>query len=309
MQRWGQTAAGTRRYRCRFCEQTGVRTRPDNRIRYRRRLFLAWSMGKSTLSDLARTVRVTRQTLTGWFRPFWSRPPGVTPIAGTMIAVLDGTSLVWRRAEALIAYDPSTARPLGWAVADHERYESWLLLLANLRHRGFIPAFVVCDGQRGLLAAVRSVWPQALIQRCVIHVHRQSRLWLTQEPKTRAGQELLAIVNQLLAVRTLRQKRRWVRSFRRWQRRHDHFLKERSWNLEGTRWWYTHRKPRAVRSLLRNSIPDLFRYVRFPDVPRTTNHVEGGINSRLKELLRSHRGMRLSRRVAMTRWFLSVRQH
>ena len=309
MQRWGVTAAGTKRYRCAACQITGVRKRPDNQLRYRRALFLRWSMGKSTLAELAVSCGVTRQTLTIWFRHFWSTPPCAVPQSNVRTLVIDGTSLEWRRTTMLIAHDPAQSRPVGWGTVAYERYDTWLWFLTHLKRQGVNPAFVVCDGQRGMLAALRCIWPTALIQRCVVHIHRQARLWLTQRPKTGAGKDLLRLVDQLLAVKTRRQRRRWIRSFHRWLHIHNRFLKERSWNLDKTHWWYTHRKVRAVRSLLRNSMPDLFRYVSNPiDVPRTTNHVEGGLNSRIKELVRSHRGQHTSRKVVLASWYLSVRQ-
>lgn len=309
MQQWGTTAAGTKRYRCASCRVTGVRKRPDNHVRYRHRLFLRWSMGKSTLTELASATGITRQTLTTWFRPFWSDPPTAVLTGNLHTVILDGTSLEWRHVTVLIAHDPCQSRPVGWGTVAYERYDTWLWFLSHLKRQGVCPAFVVCDGQRGMLAAIRCIWPAVFIQRCVIHVHRQARIWLTKAPQTIAGQELLVLVNRLLAIKTRRQKRRWIRMFRTWLRTHDRFLKERSWNPEGTHWWYTHRKLRAVRSLLRNSTPDLFRYVNHPlEVPRTTNHLEGGVNSRIKELIRSHRGMRTPRKIALANWYLSVRQ-
>lgn len=309
MQRWGATAAGTKRYRCTPCRITRVRKRPDNQIRYRRRLFLRWSMGKSTLNELAIVCGVTRQTLIAWFRPFWSTPPSALPSGNVQTLILDGTSLEWRHTTMLIAHDPWKSRPVGWATVAYERYDAWVWFLAHLKQQGVSPQFVVCDGQRGLLAAIRSIWPSVFVQRCVIHVHRQSKLWLTKAPQTIAGKELLILIDQLLAIKTRRQKRRWMKMFKTWLRRHGWFLKERSWNPEGTHWWYTHRKLRAVRSLLLNSTPNLFRYVNHPvEVPRTTNHLEGGVNSRVKELIRSHRGMSILRKIALATWYLSVRQ-
>jgi hypothetical protein len=43
-------------------------------------------------------------------------------------------------------------------------------------------------------------------------------------------------------------------------------------------------------------------------VPRTTNHVEGGINSRLKDLFRIHRGISVQKKIALAAWYLYYRQ-
>jgi hypothetical protein len=48
-------------------------------------------------------------------------------------------------------------------------------VLTDLRNRGVKDAFfVVCDGLKGLPAAIETVWPQAITQTCVIHLLRAS---------------------------------------------------------------------------------------------------------------------------------------
>ena len=173
------------------------------------------------------------------------------------------------------------------------------------------PDVAVIDGQKGLLAAIPSLWPQTKIQRCLVHIERLARAKLTRQPKTSAGKGLLSLVQGLFTVRTKRQRRRWLRAYRRWERQHATFLKERSDGEPSAgkkrRWWYTHRNIRAARSLIRNALPHLFTFVRYPQVPRTTNHVEGGINSRLKELVHRHRGLSPDRKQALVATFLTQR--
>ena len=50
----------------------------------------------------------------------------------------------------------------------------------------------------------------------------------------------------------------------------------------------------------------LFLYLKH-DIPNTTNYVEGGINSRLKELIRCHRGLDLSKQKKICEWYLASR--
>jgi len=42
----------------------------------------------------------------------------------------------------------------------------------------------------------------------------------------------------------------------------------------------------------------LFTYQEFPNqnIPNTTNHVDGGVNTKLKDLVKRHRGMKIERR-------------
>jgi transposase-like protein len=222
-----------------------------------------------------------------------------------MVYVLDGVYLSGREHVALICR--TLAPQLSWQFAVRESFSSWSAFLHTLS----APDVVVVDGQKGLLAAVQWQWPEAKIQRCVVHIERLVRIKLTRHPKTVAGRELLLLAQGLFTVRTRRQRRRWLRAHRRWERRHATFLKERSYGEptagKKRRWWYTHRNIRAARSLIRNALPHLFTFVRYPQVPRTTNHVEGGVNSRLKELVLRHRGLSPIQKQALVAAYLTQR--
>jgi len=306
MQRWGTHPSGTKRWRCPECKTNLVRTRKDNRARTRLSLFVRWLTSKDSLYDLAKKQCVSLRTILRWFDPLWQEVPKPKPTL-TRVLVLDATSVVPRQCMLLIAGDNDRRQPVSWMPTVRECHESWFKFLMGLMWADVEPSVVVCDGQRGLLKAIHDVWPKAKIQRCLVHVIRQASHWLTQHPKTRAAQELLVLVRQLSAIRTKRQKRRWIHSFRYWDRKHERFLKERTSASSG-RWWYTHRILRGTRSLLRNAIPDLFRFVNDPSIPRTSNHVEGGLNARLKELFRCHRGFNPTKKLALASWYLALRQ-
>lgn len=306
MRRWGKTTTGKQRWQCEKCASTGTRTRRDVAHDRKHRLFLSWCCGKMTVADAAKSAGVTRQTAWRWFTPFWKSPPQAKESIRCRVLVTDGVSVVKHELVALLAGDPKIAEPVGWIFARRENFDAWCAFLLQLRSRGANPDFVVSDGQKGLLKAVREVFPGAVTQRCIVHVHRQAMIWLTRNPKTSAGHELRLIVSTLLLVRTVAQRDIWLKSLRSWENRHSDFLKERTYGEN--RWWYAHRKLRAVRSLLGNAAPDLFRYVENPSVPRTSNHVEGGLNSRIKELLRSHRGLSKNQRLALVCWYLDSRR-
>lgn len=64
-----------------------------------------------------------------------------------------------------------------WAgtPGDGEGAKYWLAVLTELKNRGVADTmFVVCDGLKGLPAVVESVWPDATVQTCVIHLLRNS---------------------------------------------------------------------------------------------------------------------------------------
>jgi hypothetical protein len=307
MQRRGKTSARTQRWFCRFCLKSSVRLNPYQTTRHRQKLFVLWLCGTESLASFAKKHGESRRTFQRWFEPFWNDPPAPKAPASleNQSLIVDAVSIEPRHMMALIGRTRNHV--VWWSFAETESFDSWSLFCSNVP----TPKSVVCDGQRGLFAAILGRWPMVMFQRCLIHVVRQSLAKLTRHPKTLAGQSLRKLVTQLPSIRTRRQKRKWIHRWKTWRKKYHRFLAERSYgDVQNKRrgWWYTHKKLRAVRSLIQNSMPYLFTFIGHPEIPRTSNHVEGGINSRLKELLHRHRGFSLQQKQALVSWFLTLKQ-
>ena len=62
-----------------------------------------------------------------------------------------------------------------WAGTGGEGAKFWMAVLTDLRNRGVNDTFfVVCDGLKGLPEVVSNVWPQAIVQTCIIHLIRNT---------------------------------------------------------------------------------------------------------------------------------------
>ena len=62
-----------------------------------------------------------------------------------------------------------------WAGDGGEGAKYWAHVLTEIKNRGTRDVcIVVCDGLTGLVDAVSSVWPQAIVQACVVHLIRNS---------------------------------------------------------------------------------------------------------------------------------------
>lgn len=60
--------------------------------------------------------------------------------------------------------------PTGGEGAKH-----WLNVLTELKNRGILDACIVCcDGLKGLPDAINTIWPEAIVQTCVVHLVRNS---------------------------------------------------------------------------------------------------------------------------------------
>lgn len=308
MQRYGQTAAGVTRWYCPRCRVSTVRQRPDTSLRHLRRWFVAWLTGVSSLTTIAQRFGVTRQAVTAWFEPLWDEPlpqPRLTNVEG-LVLIVDGVRLA-RGAWVLVGR--TLAQVASWVFTTGESTAAWTSFAVSILG---VPWAVVLDGRAGLLTAVQQDWPTAHIQRCHFHVQQGARILLTRHPTVLAGRGIQTILADLKFVRTRRQRRRWVRRYHRWERRFAGFLNERTAVRDEStgrrRSWFTHKRLRAVRSLIRNALDHLFTYVRHPTIPRTTNHVEGGLNSQLSEFIRRHRGLPLIRKQRLVALFFASKQ-
>ncbi|ANY10753.1 transposase (plasmid) [Pseudonocardia sp. HH130630-07] len=62
-----------------------------------------------------------------------------------------------------------------WAGSGGEGAKFWLGVLTDLRNRGMRDVFfLVCDGLKGLPEVVENVWPQTIVQTCIVHLIRNS---------------------------------------------------------------------------------------------------------------------------------------
>jgi transposase-like protein len=62
-----------------------------------------------------------------------------------------------------------------WAGQGGEGAKFWMSVLTDLRNRGVRDVFfVVCDGLKGLPDVVVNVWPQTIVQTCIIHLIRNT---------------------------------------------------------------------------------------------------------------------------------------
>lgn len=308
MIQWGTTPQGKQRWRCTNCLKTGIKKRSDRSLKNTEALFERWLLTTETLERLAHLSNTTASAIVRSFKAPWSIPISPLPYRGNgLIVIVDGIRISDNQC-ILIALD-GEGIPITWLCCLRENTVSWGELFTRVRRAGVTtPALLVSDAQKGLLKAMEWVFASVPHQRCMTHVVRLAQAWLTRHPQTLAGQELLALVRSLYDIHTHEEAKNFEDLFDAWYTRHHDFLKEKSGSPETKRRWYTHRRLRAVRSLIAGAINDLFIFLRIPNAPRTTNALEGGINSPIKSLLRHHRGMTSTHKRVLVFRFLRARQ-
>jgi hypothetical protein len=310
LQKWGKTNAGTPRWRCPACVSTGIRARPDLAKALLLERFVTWLLGKQSQEELGISARTWRKQ-TEWC---WDVVPKPV-LSGEVcpILLLDGIRV--GGSVCLIARTPEFV--IAWAWVPHEAGTTWDMLLRQLPP----PVVAVCDGQKGILVSIPRNWSGTAIQRCHFHVWQNVRSKLTLFPQTEAGKHLLLLTKILLkGLHAKEDTERWIAKLSAWEQRYGDFIRERTVNPSpkpGQRKWrYTHERLRSAYRQLVKLVADkqLFAYLdnshlqqTGQPIPRTTNHVEGGINSQLRTKLKLHRGMSEQHQRRLVEWYLYSR--
>lgn len=189
------------------------------------------------------------------------------------------------------------------SITTHENLTAFVDDLIYLKESGLKILSITSDGHRALLKAVKIVFPGIIHQRCVIHIQRMALIYLTRNPKLKAGIELRIIVLHLHEVSTHREKEIWIIHFQNWYKRYHKFLLEKSVNPITGRSWYQHKMLRRVRSLIQNALPNMFHYLDDPDIPKSSNGLESRF-SYMKNDLRIHRGLSEENRKNFLLWYV-----
>ena len=177
-----------------------------------------------------------------------------------------------------------------------EGYQNVLPWFQKLKANGLNPLCITMDGEQSVMRALRETWPLTKIQRCLYHIVRQGLSWLRTFPKTQAGRELRALLSTLASVKSFKDRDIFLELFDSWINAHYVFIK----NLPNATVEFKDLK-RTV-TLIKNALPDMFHYLSDPNIPSTTNALEG-FYSRLKSDYQRHRGLSSKNRINYLNWY------
>ena len=83
---------------------------------------------------------------------------------------------------------------LGLWMAENEGAKFWLSVLTELKIRGVEEILIACvDGLKGFTEAIQAVYPQALIQLCIVHTVRNSMRFVSWEDYKVVAAQLKAV--------------------------------------------------------------------------------------------------------------------
>ena len=183
---------------------------------------------------------------------------------------------------------------------DKESYATAHPRFKKLREQGLNPEFVTMDGHRYVIRALKEVWPNVKIQRCLYHIQREGMRWLRTYPKTEAGRELRKLLSGVCAIRIVKERDDWVCSYKRWLRKYRSFVKSLPRSI------VAYKDLKKTMALINHALPNMFYYLDDPRVASTTNKLEG-FHSRLKADFRRHRGLSEKHKRVYLKWYCCLK--
>lgn len=187
-------------------------------------------------------------------------------------------------------------RVFAHTYVDKESFRNAYDWFSSLKQQGLNPIVITTDGERSITRAMRIVWPNVQLQRCLYHLQHEGMRWLRTYPKTEAGKKLRTMLSQLSSIKNSQEREAFVHSYSAWIAEYGEFVS----SLPRTT--VASKDLKRTMVLLQNALPDMFYYLHDNNVHPTTNALES-FHSRLKSDYQRHRGLTREHRIQYIRWY------
>lgn len=300
--KWGKQKE-KQRFKCKEC---GIMFTAENKSVSKSNRFIwfkKWVIKRRTIDELVTESGYSERTLRRYFYEYLAKPPKLSVYPSKKVNLLiDGT--YFNNKICLVLYRDNTIKFTQlYRFSDREDYIEIKEDLLNLLSLGVQIESVTCDGHKSILKAIREALPEAIIQRCIVHIQRDCRIWLTKNPKSEAGYYLSRISATLHTIDSDIKLSLWLLELHNWFEKYKDFINEKSYKEETTRWWYKHKKVRRSFMTIKRALPNMFHYLNNPKIPKSTNSIESFFGH-MKGHLNIHRGLSYNHRKQYLKWYL-----
>lgn len=261
--------------------------------------FERWIVEGYTVRQLAAqsgySLRTLQRIIDHWLR----RPPhNETELSAYRHLIFDGTFIDQRKG-VFAVMDADRFSVLHAAPEMAEGPAHLHQFCSTLARHGLVPLSATVDGNPHLMRILRLLWPAIVIQRCLVHIQRQGLSWCRRHPNRTDAKHLRALFLHVMSIRTASERDHFVSQLHAWEQQYGPRIAgsaEKGWVFSDLK---------RARSMLRAALPDMFRYLDDPLIPKSTNALEGYF-ARLKQRYRQHRGLVQPHRDAYFRWYFRL---
>ena len=265
-------------------------------------------MERQVYATLVRDSGMSQSSIQSLFRKYLQRAPVVEIKSKEKVHLLIDGSYFSSGLCLILYYDHDIRYVQLYRETDKEKLRDIKEDLLNLKRLGVDVYSVTCDGHKSILKAIEKALPEAIVQRCLVHIKRQAKNYLSEHPKHPVSRELLLLSKEITCIKNFEQSSMWLLRFKHWYDTNHLYINETTLNEASGREWFTHKNLHLATSLIINAIPSMFNHLDDPDIPYTTNRLESYF-THLKEKLTLHRGLKLNARKNFIKWYIHFKNH
>lgn len=297
----GHTACGNQRFRCNTCGYSYTFHNLINKRHREKKRFALWITEGYSVRQL---IDIGRHGI--WkisqIKKYWlGREPERYGGDFSRVRYLQFDGTYFKHENCLmVLMDNATGKVVSSSYNDRENYACAHQLFEEMRCCGMQPVAITIDGNTSVLRALRAVWPDIIIQRCIAHIQRQGLAWLRRYPRIQASKDLRKILLRITAVKDAQGRKTFIEDFGNWEKQYSSFV------LALPSRDKVYGDLQRARSLILHALPNMFYYLEDPCIAATTNKLEGYF-SRLKEIYRKHRGLSKKHRQNYFAWYIFLK--
>lgn len=173
----------------------------------------------------------------------------------------------------LVYYEYIQKKVIRFSIRDGEKKEYIVEDLKFLKEDMGYAEIIACisDGSLQIASALKEVYPEIIHQRCLVHIQRQVKNYISENPRTRAWKQLKYITSYSV----LSDSFLFPILFQLWINIYRSFLNEKSITPKG--WWrWTHKNLRKSMKHIQNALPYMFQSNKQsdPNIEQTSNKIE-----------------------------------
>ncbi len=297
VKKFGKTRQSKQRFRCLDCLKTYVWKSPKNKISNEQKWFKDWIKEGYSLRQIKKQSGYGKEKLKR-IKKYWLNlePPELyKEYKSAKYLIFDGT--YFNKKNCLMVFmNNDDGQTIGCRYLDKENYKNALNLALELKAKGVEPKAITLDGHRAVIMALREVWPQVKIQRCLYHMQRQGLMWLRRQPRTQTGIELRQLVMRITHINTYADKKLFSQAFREIISRNRAEIKGIKSDVIGVC------DTKKIIKLITNGYRDMWHFLEDRKIPKTTNKIEGYFGE-LKQKYVRHKGMWRKTREQYLKWY------
>jgi hypothetical protein len=299
VKRNGKSRHGRQRWLCCICGHTFGWKNPSNKYLRQRIWFIRWIVEGYNIRQLSIQSGYSISTIRRMIEYWLLRPPCDTKdLSPHGYVIFDGTILEQRRG-IFSVMDAENFSVLHGECDISEGPSDLRRFCIPLTQRGLSPKSATVDGNQHLTKVLRTLWPKIIIQRCLVHIQRQGLMWCRRNPKRTDAKHLRKLFLQVMSIHTEADRDRFLAQVNEWEQKYG----PRIASSPETGWVFSDLK--RARSMLLSALPNMFHYLNDPNIPKSTNALEGYF-ARLKQKYRQHRGLVKRHRNSYFEWYLHL---